>query len=55
MFCEERREGDRGDETYGVVLEEDWFREVRNEKLELFEGDRDSDRRSWRMAELAST
>lgn len=40
---------------YGeVVLEGDWGREWRK-KLELLEGERDRERRSWRMAELAST
>jgi hypothetical protein len=50
----ERREGDSGDEMYGADLEGDWVRELRK-KLELFEGERDKERRSCRMAELAST
>lgn len=48
------REGDKGDEMYGVVLDGEWFREASNEKLELFDGERDNDRRSCRMAEFAS-
>lgn len=55
LLCEDRREGDRGEETYGEVFDGEWFLVARSEKLELLEGDRDSDRRSCRMAELAST
>jgi hypothetical protein len=53
--CEDRREGERGEETYGVDFDGEWFRVARSEKLELLEGERDSDRRSCRIAELAST
>lgn len=54
MLWVDLREGDKGDEMYGAVLDGEWPREASNEKLELFEGERDSDRRSCRMAELAS-
>jgi hypothetical protein len=54
LFCVDRREGDSGDETYGADLEGDWVRELRK-KLELFEGERDKERRSCQIAELAST
>lgn len=37
-----------------VDLEGDGLREFRK-KFELFDGERDKERRSWRMAELAST
>jgi hypothetical protein len=53
LLWEDRREGDRGEEIY-VDLEGEALRELRK-KLELLEGERDRDRRSWRMAELAST
>lgn len=52
----DRRDGDSGDETYGVVdLDGEWLREVSREKFEPLEGDRDNERRSCRIAELAST
>jgi len=53
LFCEDRREGDRGEATY-VDLEGEALRELRK-KLELLDGERDRERRSCRMAELAST
>lgn len=52
LFWGDLRDGDKGEEMYGV-LEGDWFRS--REKFELFDGERDKERRSWRMAELAST
>ena len=51
-----RRDGESGDEMYGVVdLDGEWCREVSREKFELLDGERDRDRRSCLMAELAST
>lgn len=49
------RDGERGEETYGVVLDGDWLREARREKFEGLDGERDSDRRNCLMAEPAST
>lgn len=55
LLCDDRREGDRGEDTYGIVFDGEWFLFARSEKLELLEGERDRDRRSCRIAELAST
>jgi hypothetical protein len=55
LFCVDRRDGERGDEINGVLFDGEWLRDARIVKLELFEGDRDSDRRNCLIAELAST
>jgi hypothetical protein len=54
LLCEDRCEGDRGEETYAVDLEGEWVRELRK-KFELLEGERDKERRSCLRAVLAST
>ncbi|KAL1997648.1 hypothetical protein VTN02DRAFT_1198 [Thermoascus thermophilus] len=46
------RDGESGEEMKGVVF---CAREGSRRKSALLDGERDKDRRSWRMAELAST